>query len=60
MELLIGLGVIVALAFFVIGIYNRLIAARNRYKNAFAQIDVQLTRRYDLIPNLVEVAQKST
>lgn len=58
MELLIGLGVLVALAFFVIGIYNRLIAARNRYKNAFAQIDVQLTRRYDLIPNLVEVAKK--
>ncbi len=58
MELLIGLGVIVALALFVIGIYNRLIAARNRYKNAFAQIDVQLTRRYDLIPNLVEVAKK--
>ncbi len=58
MELLIGLGVIGALAVFVIGIYNRLVAGRNRYKNAFAQIDVQLTRRYDLIPNLVEVARK--
>jgi LemA protein len=59
MTTLIVLGVIaVALAGFVIGIYNRLIAARNRYKNAFAQIDVQLTRRYDLIPNLVEVAKK--
>jgi len=59
MTTLIVLGVaIVALAGFVIGIYNRLIAARNRYKNAFAQIDVQLTRRYDLIPNLVEVARK--
>jgi len=59
MTTLIVLGVIaVALVGFVIGIYNRLIAARNRYKNAFAQIDVQLTRRYDLIPNLVEVARK--
>jgi len=59
MTTLIVLGVIVvALAGFVIGIYNRLITARNRYKNAFAQIDVQLTRRYDLIPNLVEVANK--
>src|SRR5512135_117646 len=38
-------------------IYNRLVAARNTYKNAFAQIDVQLTRRYDLIPNLVETAK---
>lgn len=52
------LGLIVAAAVFAIAIYNRLIAARNRYKNAFAQIDVQLTRRYDLIPNLVEVAKK--
>jgi len=54
----IGLGLIVALALFAVVIYNRLISARNRYKNAFAQIDVQLTRRYDLIPNLVEVAKK--
>ena len=54
----IALGLIVAVAIFAIAIYNRLIAARNRYKNAFAQIDVQLTRRYDLIPNLVEVAKK--
>ena len=58
MEMLIGLGVLVALALFAITIYNRLVTARNRYKNAFAQIDVQLTRRYDLIPNLVEVASK--
>ncbi|AKS43134.1 LemA family protein [Wenzhouxiangella marina] len=58
MEFWIGVAVLVGLAFFVIGIYNRLVAARNRYKNAFAQIDVQLTRRYDLIPNLVEVAKK--
>src|SRR3954471_16449946 len=43
--------------FFVISIYNRLVGARNGYKNAFAQIDVQLTRRYDLIPNLVETVK---
>jgi LemA protein len=42
---------------FGIVIYNRLVAGRNRYKNAFAQIDVQLTRRHDLIPNLVETAK---
>ncbi len=47
----------VAVALFVIGIYNGLVTARNAYKNAFAQIDVQLTRRHDLIPNLVEVAK---
>src|SRR3546814_1418487 len=40
-----------------IGIYNRLITLRNRYKNSFAQIEVQLKRRYDLIPNLVETAK---
>ncbi len=50
--------VIVAVVLFAILVYNRLVAARNRYKNAFAQIDVQLTRRHDLIPNLVEVAKK--
>ena len=58
MEWIILLVVIVALLGFVVMIYNRLVASRNRYKNAFAQIDVQLTRRYDLIPNLVEVASK--
>jgi LemA protein len=42
---------------FVIGAYNKLVALRNRYKNAFSQIDVQLKRRYDLIPNLVETAK---
>lgn len=42
---------------FVVGIYNKLVALRNRFKNAYAQIDVQLKRRYDLIPNLVETAK---
>lgn len=55
---LIVIGVVaVLLIFFVAGVYNRLVAARNRYKNAFSQIDVQLKRRYDLIPNLVETAK---
>ena len=57
MGLLIVLAVIAAFAFLAIGIYNSLVTARNGYKNAFAQIDVQLTRRYDLIPNLVETAK---
>lgn len=51
------LGLIVAIVLFAISIYNRLVAGRNRYQNAFAQIDVQLTRRHDLIPNLVETAK---
>jgi LemA protein len=51
------LGIIVALAVWAIAIYNGLVALRNRFKNAFAQIDVQLKRRYDLIPNLVETAK---
>ena len=49
--------IIVGVVLFAITIYNRLVAGRNRYKNAFAQIDVQLTRRHDLIPNLVETAK---
>jgi len=49
--------ILVLCAFFVIGLYNRLIQLRNRFKNAFSQIDVQLTRRYELIPNLVETAK---
>jgi LemA protein len=49
--------IIVGVVFFAVSIYNRLVAGRNRYKNAFAQIDVQLTRRHDLIPNLVETAK---
>lgn len=48
---------VVVLGLWVAGIYNSLVALRNRFKNAFAQIDVQLKRRYDLIPNLVEVAK---
>ncbi|MDH4260334.1 MAG: LemA family protein [Gammaproteobacteria bacterium] len=51
------LAVVVLLFLFVIGIYNRLVTSRNGYKNAFAQIDVQLTRRHDLIPNLVETVK---
>lgn len=51
------LGVVVLAIFFLVSIYNRLVSGRNAYKNAFAQIDVQLTRRYDLIPNLVETAR---
>jgi LemA protein len=51
------LGVIVAVAIWAIMIYNGLVALRNRFKNAFSQIDVQLKRRYDLIPNLVETAK---
>jgi LemA protein len=57
MELWIMLGIIAALAIWAISIYNRLVALRNRFKNAYAQIDVQLKRRYDLIPNLVEAAK---
>jgi len=49
--------VIVLIALFFISIYNKLVGGRNAYKNAFAQIDVQLTRRHDLIPNLVETAK---
>ena len=51
------LVIVAAVALFGIAVYNRLVAGRNRYKNAFAQIDVQLTRRHDLIPNLVETAK---
>lgn len=57
MSFLIFLAVIVALIAWGIGIYNSLVNLRNRVKNAFAQIDVQLTRRHDLIPNLVEAVK---
>ena len=50
-------GLIAALVIWAITIYNGLVALRNRFKNAFSQIDVQLKRRYDLIPNLVETAK---
>ena len=50
-------GVALLLGFWLIGAYNGLVTLRNRFKNAFAQIDVQLKRRYDLIPNLVETAK---
>jgi len=51
------LGIVAVVVVYAISLYNRLVTMRNRYKNAFAQIDVQLTRRYDLIPNLVETAK---
>lgn len=61
MTILIVLGVLLAfvviLGLWAVGIYNSLVGLRNRFKNAFAQIDVQLKRRYDLIPNLVETAK---
>jgi LemA protein len=54
---LVILGCLVLFALVVVGTYNGLVAKRNRYKNAYAQIDVQLKRRYDLIPNLVETVK---
>jgi len=51
-------GIVVAAVVWLVSIYNGLVARRNRFKNAFAQIDVQLKRRYDLIPNLVETAKE--
>lgn len=52
------LVVLVFLALYIISVYNRLVELSNRAKNAFSQIDVQLKRRYDLIPNLIEIAKK--
>ena len=57
MGMWIFLAVVVAVAVWAVAIYNGLVALRNRFKNGFAQIDVQLKRRYDLIPNLVETAK---
>ena len=57
--LLVIVGLAVVLALWGVGIYNGLVTARNAFKNAFAQIDVQLQRRFDLIPNLVETAKAS-
>ncbi len=55
--LLVLAGLLVVLVLWAVGLYNGLVTLRNRFKNAFAQIDVQLKRRYDLIPNLVETAK---
>ena len=55
--MLILVAIVVVVAMVVAGVYNKLVGLRNRFKNAFAQIDVQLKRRYDLIPNLVETAK---
>ena len=60
-SLIVGLILVLVLAgafFYVVGIYNKLVRYSNGHKNAFAQIDVQLQRRYELIPNLVNVAKK--
>jgi LemA protein len=57
MALVVILVIVVIVALWVMSMYNRLVSLRNRFKNAFAQIDVQLRRRYDLIPNLVETAK---
>jgi len=57
MEFWIFIIVVGGIIFYLVGIYNQLVTLKNRFKNAFAQIDVQLTRRYDLIPNLVNTAK---
>ncbi|ROS01230.1 LemA protein [Sinobacterium caligoides] len=54
---IITLVIIAAIAFYIAGIYNKLVTLKNRYQNGFAQIEVQLKRRYDLIPNLIETAK---
>jgi len=57
MSTYIVIGLIVLVVFYLVAIYNKLVALLNQYKNGFAQIEVQLKRRYDLIPNLVETAK---
>ena len=57
MDFLILLGIVLLAIFYFVAIYNKLVSYRNRFKNAFSQIDVQLTRRHDLIPNLIETAK---
>ena len=57
MGTLIFIGVIVAVIIYIIAVYNRLVTLKNRFQNGFSQIEVQLKRRYDLIPNLVETAK---
>ena len=57
MEFIIFLVILAVLGFWAVSIYNKLVALKNRYENGFAQIEVQLKRRYDLIPNLVETAK---
>jgi len=57
MGIWIFLGIIILVIVLVVGMYNNLVRLRNAFKNAFAQIDVQLTRRHDLIPNLVETVK---
>ncbi len=57
METIIVLVIVAALGFYAVAIYNKLVSLKNRFENAFAQIEVQLKRRYDLIPNLVETAK---
>jgi LemA protein len=57
MAMIVVLVLIIVVALLIMTMYNRLVSLRNRFKNAFAQIDVQLRRRYDLIPNLVETAK---